>query len=555
MWSGVAIYEAVKKGKDFVFAGFNRAGRKIDNIKQKDVIGKSILKVFPGVKEFGLFDVLKRVWETGEPEHFPVKLYKDNRTSGWRNNYIFKLPSGKVVAIYEDITQRKQSEERLKASERRFREAVMNAPLPVMIHREDGEIISINEVWTEITGYTKEDIPNINTWVRKAFGKKKKIVKKNIENLYEMDKRVDEGEYEIKTKDGSKRIWHFSSSPMGKTSGGEKLFVRMALDVTEEKKRKEVYKNLINGMNDTAFVIGFNEKFVDVNERAVEVLGYTYEELLNMGPTDIDPNLSSEDISLLINGMQTDEKQVFPTEHKTRDGRVIPVEISSSRIMYNGEPHVLSVARDISKRKEAEEALRKSEEEYRAVFENTGTATIMVEQNKIISLANKKFEKLSGFSKDKIEGKKYWMDFVAEEDVERMKQYHETRRKSPSDAPKEYDFKFIGKDKKIKDILLYVDMIPGTEKSIASLLDVTERKKALEALKESEERFQTVIENLPHGVMLHDFEGKFRMVNKASHNLTGYTEEELLNMRVGDLDPESITRDDREKFWLKLLKK
>jgi len=331
-------------------------------------------------------------------------------------------------------------------------------------------------------------------------------------------------------------------------------FDRMALDVTEDKKREEEYRNLMNGMNDTVFVINFNGKFADVNDRAVEMLGYSRKELLAMGPTDIDPNLSAKDIGLLIEGMKKDDKQVFPTEHKTKDGRIIPVEISSSRIIYNGIPHILSIARDISERKKAEEALRRSEEKYRAVFENTGTATIIVEKNKIISLANKKFEDLSGFSKNEIEGKKYWTDFVVKEDLKRMQQHHESRRENPLNAPKHYEFRFISKDKEIRNILIYVDMIPGTEKSVASLLDITERKKSEEAIQESEERFQTVIENLPQGVCLHDLDGRMMLVNKGSCQLTGYTKEEMLNMNVSDIDPGSLSRKDRENLWLKMKK-
>jgi len=347
--------------------------------------------------------------------------------------------------------------------------------------------------------------------------------------------------------------YELTSTPFKDIDGKTKV-IEIVRDITERKEREEEYKKLMNGMNDTAFVVGFDRKFVDVNDTAVEVLGYSREELLTMGPTDIDPNLSAGDIGLLIEGMKKDDKQVFSTEHKTKDGRIIPVEISSSRIMYNGKPHILSVSRDISKRKEAEAALRRSEEKYRAVFENTGTAVIIIEKNKIISLVNRKFEDLSGFSRDEIEGKKYWTDFVVKEDLKRMQQYHGNRRANPLNAPKHYEFRFINKDKEIKNILIYVDMIPGIEKSIASLLDITDRKKAMEAVQESEERFQTVIENLPHGVLVHDLDGYFTMVNKASYKLTGYTKEELLNMKVGDLDPESISRDDRKHLWVQLKK-
>lgn len=112
--SGVVVYEAIKDGEDFIIIDFNRAAEKIEKIKKEDVLHKSVLTVFPGVKAFGLFDVFKRVWKTGKHEHHPVAVYKDERITGWRENFVYKLPSGEVVAVYSDETERKQSEEALK---------------------------------------------------------------------------------------------------------------------------------------------------------------------------------------------------------------------------------------------------------------------------------------------------------------------------------------------------------------------------------------------------------------------------------------------------------
>ena len=114
MSSGVAVYEAKNLGaSDFVFVDFNRSAERIDKIRKDQVIGRSLLEVFPGAKEFGLLAVLQRVWQTGRAEHHPVALYTDNRLNSWRENYVYKLPSGEVVAIYEDVTARKQAKNKL----------------------------------------------------------------------------------------------------------------------------------------------------------------------------------------------------------------------------------------------------------------------------------------------------------------------------------------------------------------------------------------------------------------------------------------------------------
>jgi len=108
MSSGVAVYETKNGGNDFIFKEFNRYAEKIDKIKKEQVIGKSITEVFPGFEKCGVLDAFKSVWKTGKPEYLEEFFYEDARVSGWRDSYIYKLPSEEIVAIYEDTTNRKQ---------------------------------------------------------------------------------------------------------------------------------------------------------------------------------------------------------------------------------------------------------------------------------------------------------------------------------------------------------------------------------------------------------------------------------------------------------------
>jgi len=119
--NGVAIYRAENDGEDFVFVDFNKYAESIDNVKKDDLVGKSVLKMFPSIKDFGLFDVFKRVWKTGRPEEHPVALYKDERISVWRDNFVYRLPSGEIVSVYNDVTSRKQAEEELERSQDQLR--------------------------------------------------------------------------------------------------------------------------------------------------------------------------------------------------------------------------------------------------------------------------------------------------------------------------------------------------------------------------------------------------------------------------------------------------
>ncbi|HSR35584.1 MAG TPA: diguanylate cyclase [Desulfurivibrionaceae bacterium] len=122
MLAGVAVYES-NNGKDFIFVDFNRAAERIDRIDRAAVLGRNATEVFPGIEKFGLLEVMRRVWQSGRTEEHPLSFYEDDRMVGWRENYVYKLPSGEVVAIYRDVTDQKRAEENL-AFESEINEAV-----------------------------------------------------------------------------------------------------------------------------------------------------------------------------------------------------------------------------------------------------------------------------------------------------------------------------------------------------------------------------------------------------------------------------------------------
>ena len=120
MSNGVAVYQAVDNGEDFIIVDLNKAGERIDHLKREDLIGKSLLEMYPGVQKFGLSEVLERVWRTGKAEYHPVSFYQDGRISGWRENYVYRLPSGEIVSVFEDISDQKQAEEQIRSLSRQL---------------------------------------------------------------------------------------------------------------------------------------------------------------------------------------------------------------------------------------------------------------------------------------------------------------------------------------------------------------------------------------------------------------------------------------------------
>jgi len=163
---------------------------------------------------------------------------------------------------------------------------------------------------------------------------------------------------------------------------------------------------------------------------------------------------------------------------------------------------LLLVSKNITKQKIAELALRDSELKYRTVFENTGTASVIIEKDTTISMVNSEFERLSGYSRTEIEGKMSWIEFVPREDLNKMKRYHSDRRKKNARAPVEYEFRFNNRQGDQKIILNKVVVIPGTQKSIASLMDITEQTHLREKTAQIQrlEVFGTMA-----GTIVHDF--------------------------------------------------
>jgi PAS domain S-box-containing protein len=118
MYDSVVVYDAVDGGKDFIIRGFNRAAEETEKITRKDVMGQSVLKAFPGVKECGIFAVLQKVYRTHKPAYVPPVLYSDSRIKGWRENYVYMLLTGEIVAMCHDVTEQKRMEEALMAAQR-----------------------------------------------------------------------------------------------------------------------------------------------------------------------------------------------------------------------------------------------------------------------------------------------------------------------------------------------------------------------------------------------------------------------------------------------------
>jgi len=240
--SGVAIYEAKNNGRDFVIKDFNQAAEKIEKVKKEDITGKSVLKVFPGVIGFGLFKVFQEVYKTGKPQHHPISLYRDQRITGWRENYVYKLFSGEIVAVYDDITERKQAEEQLKASEERLKILFDYAPDAYYISDLKGNFIDGNKAAERVIGYKREELIGSSFLKLKllSLADTAKAAKLLVKNLRGQPTGPDE--FVLNRKDNSKVTVEISTYPV--KIKGKTLVLGIARDITERKQAEEKIKHL-----------------------------------------------------------------------------------------------------------------------------------------------------------------------------------------------------------------------------------------------------------------------------------------------------------------------
>lgn len=247
--------------------------------------------------------------------------------------------------------------------------------------------------------------------------------------------------------------------------------------------------------------------------------------------------------------IETGEQQPpYELELERKDGEKIWVEVRESPLMENDKVvSITGTLTDITERKQAREELKKSEQTFKAIFENTGAATCIINEEGTIILANQRFSELAGTPLYEIENVKNWKDYVVQEDLERMKNQHKLRRKDSEKALRSYEFNFIDANQSVKDILLYIDLIPGTRNSIASLLDITRRKNLENEAREHRERYKSLFEQAADGILVGIDDGRIVEANESICTLTGYSKEELIGNNISVL----FTEDELENHPLR----
>ncbi|MBC2714630.1 MAG: sigma 54-interacting transcriptional regulator [Desulfobacteraceae bacterium] len=246
------------------------------------------------------------------------------------------------------------------------------------------------------------------------------------------------------------------------------------------------------------FFLDQNGRFIRTNAAMCNRLLYDPGDLENRYSLDLLYQKDADDMKEILHEMVAGKRSAYRRQirYQREDGSIFWGDMSLALIQSKEKKFetIIGIVIDINEQKLAEEKLRTSEERYRRVFNKSGAASIIIEPDMTISMANEEFEKLTGYYTHEIEHHMKWSAFVVPEDLEKMSHYHQQRRIQDGQAPDEYECSIINRSGEVRDIFIKVGMLPDGIRSIASFMDITSLKKTTRALKDSEAKLLAIIE-------------------------------------------------------------
>jgi two-component system NtrC family sensor kinase len=408
----------------------------------------------------------------------------------------------------------------------------------VFVHDFEGNFLDANEAALKLLGYDREDIPRLNF----AYLLSQDQLPTTLATLQEFkntgaQKQVNE--FRLRCKDGSfvdvevigAVIYH---------EGKPYAIQGIARDITAHKQAEEAlrqseekYRTILEEMGDGYFETDLAGNLTFVNDAMIRILGYSKEELIGMNFRALRPKEEAKAVFKAYNRMyMTGEplRNLF-TEIICKDGRHVFAETSAFPIR-NDKGEIIGfrgIRRDITERKWAEEALEKSEERYRQLTENAGEAIFVVQDGEI-KFINPKGAELSGYSIQELVSKPF-VQLIHPNDIDMVADRY-ARRLKGEPVPQIYDFRIIRKDGDIRWGELNAMPISWDNRPavLCFASDVTEHKKAEEALRQSEERYRAILEEMQDSYSEVDLAGNLTFVNSAACRHLGYSREELTGM-------------------------
>ncbi|MCK9579298.1 MAG: PAS domain S-box protein [Methanoregula sp.] len=509
MSSGVAIYEPTPNAEDFIIRDVNHAVETIEHVKKDEIIGRSVLEIFPGVKEFGLFGVFQRVARTGIAESHPVSIYKDDRISGWRENYVYRLPSGEVVALYEDVTEKKRAEEALRESELRYRSVVENAAEGITVV-QDGKLQYANARLQEMIQVRPEEFanhpftdfihPDDRAFVFERY--KRRLSGEDVPRYYD---------FRIVGKNGT--VFWIQLSAVRILWNDKPATLNFLTDITDRKQSEEIreaYEARLNSAMEIGSLAWWEMDLPDgairFDDRKATMLGYSPKKFRHY--TDFTALLNPEDYEPVMKVMKDHlegREAKYHADYRIRasDGNYRWFRDIGGITKYNGDgtpATVTGIVIDITARMLSEVALRATEARFRALIQNSSDIIHILDKNGLILYESDSAERILGYPPGSMIGKQF-LEFIHPDDRESVKtDFQKIADRSNSGTPTEF------RVRKADGIFIWVDAIgtnlldiPGVNGNVITTRPIQQRKEAEQALKESEDRLRLALEGADAG--------------------------------------------------------
>lgn len=466
-----------------------------------------------------------------------------------------------ILVTFDDITKRKQMEIALQQSEQHYQkitETITDYIYNVKIENNIAVSTTHSPTCYGVTGYSRQEfINNPHLWYNIIFEDDKVLVEQQLHKLFAFKTSVTV-EHRIHKKNGDLRWIANTVIPNIDKHGILISYDGIIRDITERKLAEMQLldsHNYINSIFKAApIAIGVVKErvFFKVNAQMCQMLGYTENELLGQSAMIIYPSEDDFNSVGIEKYRQIKEKGTGTVEArwKCKDGSIIVVILSSTLIDNNDwSKGVTFTAVDITKRKLAEQALRKSEEKFRNIIETMNEGLLMVDNNDVILFANTRLCNMFGFQQEELLGKRGLEIIIYEKDRHIIIERNKKRLEKISDS---YHIRGITKSGNI--IWLSISGSPVTDDtgavigSIGLITDITDAKLAEIALIKSEQRYRTIVDTANEGIWTMDEQFVTSYVNNKMASILGYEVHEMLGKKINQFMLHDECNDNEKKI-------
>jgi len=424
----------------------------------------------------------------------------------------------------------------------------------VAIADMDGRVLEANPAYLRMYGYTADEVKGMNLADVVAPEDRGAAVKAMASLA---SGRAVARTFRVRRKDGARFMADLAASVMA--IGGERRIMSVTRDVTERFRAEQtlnqserMYRAVFESANDAVFIESVDGRILDVNRNGCELLGYGKDELLRRSVSYLVPPEARAWLPHVTDAILRDG--TFRTEavrlHK--DGRHVPVDISASTMELDGRTVVLSIVRDITERRRAEQALRESEEKFLSVSEQSPNM-IFINSRGRVAYANQKSAEVMGYTREGFYSPGFdFMQLIAPESAEQIKAAYARHARGEEVEP--YEYTLVTKDGRRVESLITTRLIDyeGSKAILGIVTDITERKAGERALRESEESFRALAENASDGVTIGDEHGRHAFANRRAAEMLGYSVEQLLEMTFREFLPPGDRQMIEERFARRL---